>query len=52
MTTWHEGESIEEVLWFAKNNAVHPTVELGSTVLVHISSINRQAELLKAYADA
>jgi hypothetical protein len=52
MTTWQEEDAMEEVFWFAKNSACHPTVELERTVLVHISSRNRQTELLKAYAGA
>lgn len=52
MTTWHENEPLEEVFWFAKNSAHHPTVQLDHTVLVHISSKSRQQNLLKAYADA
>ncbi|SPP63832.1 conserved hypothetical protein [Nitrospira lenta] len=52
MTTWHESEPMEEVFWFSKNIAFHPTVKLGRTVLVHISSRNKHDELLKAYADA
>ena len=52
MTTSHERESMEEVFWFSKNNAFHPTVKLRRTVLVHISLHNKQDELFKAYADA
>lgn len=49
MPTWHERESMEEVFWFSKNNAFHPTVMLKRTVLVHISLHSKQDELLKAY---
>ncbi|MBC3881926.1 hypothetical protein H8K35_10440 [Undibacterium sp. LX40W] len=52
MTTWHEHELLEEVFWFAKNSARHPTVQLERTVLVHISSQSREESLLKVYADA
>lgn len=52
MTTWHEREPMGEVFWFSKNNAVHPTVKLRRTVLIHISFHNKHHELLKAYADA
>ena len=52
VTTWHERESMEEVFWFSKNNAFHPTVKLRRTVLVHISFRNKHDELLKAYARA
>ncbi|HVK55296.1 MAG TPA: hypothetical protein VM532_09745 [Burkholderiales bacterium] len=52
MTTWRTNESLEEVFWFAKNNAFHPTVDLKRTVLLHISATNRENELMKAYANA
>ena len=52
MTTSHERKLMKEVFWFSKNNAFHPTVKLGRTVLVHISFRNKHDELLKAYADA
>ena len=52
MTTWHDEEPLEEVFWFAKNSAVHPTVRLECTVLVHVSSHDSGENLLKAYADA
>lgn len=52
MTTWHESEPLHEVFWFSKNNAVHPSVDLVRSLLVHISPINKCGELLRAYADA
>jgi len=52
MTTWHEDESLDEVFWFAKNNAFHPSVELRNTVILHISGQDREKELLSQYADA
>jgi hypothetical protein len=52
MTTWHEKESLNDVFWFSKNNAFHPTVELQHTVILHISRNNREQELLAAYASA
>ena len=52
ITTWHENEPLEEVFWFAKNSAVHPTVRLDRTVLVHVSREEKGHNLLKAYADA
>lgn len=52
MTTWHEQESLREVFWFAKNGAVHPTVHLDRTMLVHIGSHNKANKLQKIYASA
>jgi len=52
MTTWHEKEPLNDVFWFSKNNAFHPTVELQNTVILHISQNNREQELLAAYASA
>ncbi len=50
MTTWHANEHLDEVFWFSKNNAFHPTVKLERTVLLHISENNKESEFLKAYA--
>jgi hypothetical protein len=52
MTTWHANNPLHEVFWFSKNNAVHPSVDLERSLLVHISSLNKCSELLRAYADA
>jgi hypothetical protein len=52
MTTWHNEDPLEEVFWFAKNNADHPTVDLARSLLVHISPEPNETELLRAYADA
>jgi hypothetical protein len=52
MTTWHDKEPLAEVLWFAKNSAFHPSVDMDQTLLLHISEKNRGSEVLRAYADA
>ena len=52
MTTWHENEQLEDVFWFAKNNAFHPNVALRNTLILHISRMNKEKELLAAYAAA
>jgi hypothetical protein len=52
MTTWHENESLKEVFLFSKNNAIHPTVELNNTLLLHISNSNKEKEFLSEYASA
>lgn len=52
MTTWHENESLSEVMWFAKNCAMHPTIELSRTLLIHVSHSPAEQELLALYANA
>jgi len=50
MTTWHENESLEEVLWFAKTTAHHPTLELHNVLFLHIGTTDREAEISSLYA--
>lgn len=52
MTTWHEGESLSEFMWFAKHCAMHSSIELERTLLLHIGHVARKTELLAAYAEA
>jgi hypothetical protein len=49
MTTWHESEPLKEVMWFAKNCAFHPCVELTRTLVLHVGVQAREAELLSSY---
>ena len=51
-TSWHEGESLREVFWFAKNCALHPIFIMQNTLILHISSKNKMTELLLEYARA
>jgi len=53
LTTWHENETIEEVLWFAENCAHHTRIEIMETIVVHISdknNINTIEDLIKTYS--
>ena len=52
MTTWHEDEPLKEVFGFAKNNAFHSVVELPNILILHISSHNKEEELLLEYVNA
>lgn len=52
MTTWHDSDPLNDVFWFCKQDAVHPTVKLKNTLLLHISAQNREQELVRLYADA
>lgn len=49
MTTWHEDEKLSDVFWFAKNAAKHPSIELNRRMLIHISELNRETELLRMW---
>lgn len=52
MTTWHENESIDDVFWYAKNCAFHPTVELAETLIVHFGDSRNRAGYIRRYEDA
>lgn len=50
MTTWHTDEPLSEAMWFAGQCAYHSTVELSNTLVLHIASQAREADLLETYA--
>lgn len=52
MTTWHADEPLEETLWFSQFCAMHPSLELQTTCIVHISSEGGEGQMLKALRDA
>ncbi len=52
MTTSHEDEELEEVFWFARHRARHPSLQLSSTVIVHIATRGRKDELERQFAQA
>lgn len=49
MTTWHEDEPLAEVFWFCIHCAEHATVEVKTTVIVHIAAEGRPTEMLEAF---
>jgi hypothetical protein len=49
MTTWHERESLEDVLWFASHAARHGDVELASTLIIHVAPAPRRDEMLTQF---
>ena len=49
MTTWHDGEPLEEAFGFAVLNAFHPTIELPLLTLLHITLEPRREEILARY---
>jgi hypothetical protein len=52
IATWHEDEDREEVFWFAKHRAAHPSHGFKATVILDISARNRKDEIEAEYADA
>jgi len=49
MTTWHADEPLSEAMWFTWQCAVHPDVELGDTIILHVAPAAGEADLLGAY---
>lgn len=52
ITTWHEGESLEDVFRYCKQHAVHHVTALQHVVLVHISDAARASEVKEMYLGA
>jgi len=42
----------EIVIWFAKNRAKHPVLELAETVLIHVGDVARRNEFEELYIQA
>lgn len=45
VTTWHDNESISEVIWFSLNAAQHPVREISQTVFLHIGQMTTRVEI-------
>jgi hypothetical protein len=52
ITTRHEDEEREEVFWFAKHRAAHPSHSFKATVILDISSTGRKEGIEAEYAAA
>lgn len=52
MTTWHDGDPLNEVFYFCKHLAVHPAVELPQAILLHIARNESADPMLHAYIRA
>jgi hypothetical protein len=52
IATWHEDEEREEVFWFAKHRAAHPSHSFKATVILDIGSAGRREQIEQEYADA
>ncbi|KQW24510.1 hypothetical protein [Acidovorax sp. Root402] len=52
LTSWHEDQSLQEVMHFCKHFADHPFAELRSTLLLHIAHEPREEGICRLYSDA
>jgi hypothetical protein len=52
IATWHEDEDREEVFWFAKHRAAHPSHSFKATVILDIASVGRRDQIEQEYLDA
>lgn len=52
MTTSHDEEPLEDAFWFSQFCAMHPSLELAKTYIVHISSESREAQMLETFRHA
>jgi hypothetical protein len=52
VATWHEDEERDEVFWFAKHRAVHPSHSFKATVILDIGPAGRREQIEQEYADA
>ncbi|WP_428671686.1 DUF7684 family protein [Roseibium sp.] len=50
MTTWHEDETLAEVMWFARFAAFHPVADLENLLVLHIGSIDRSDEFTNVFS--
>ena len=49
ITTCHENESLEDMFWFCRHTAMHPSFPLDNMAIVHVGEVAREAEFLKRF---
>lgn len=52
MTTWHDRDSLKDTFWYSAHAAVHPSLDLDETYIIHIAPIGRSEELLQLFREA
>jgi hypothetical protein len=52
ITTAHEDEELDELFWFARHRAAHPTLTLNKTLIVHVAAAPRRGALEAAWSAA
>ena len=50
ITTRHDGETLNDVFWFAKYTAMHPCHTLDNLLLLHLANNEREQEIRAEYA--
>lgn len=52
MTTWHEDETLQEMMEYAKYTAAHTVIEIEGLLMLHIGRSDREDEFLELYLAA
>ncbi len=52
MTSWHEGQALSEFFSESKNITGNSCVDFASSLIIHISSLNKEQEMLSEYMHA
>lgn len=54
MTTWHQDESLESVFWYSQfcANFSYDEVELSNALIVHVSNVDRESEMLTLFGQS
>ncbi len=52
MTTWHDDEPLSEVFWYAKHLAYDSAGRIQDTVVIHVSSLDREAAFVGLFTAA
>jgi hypothetical protein len=52
MTTWHDQETLEDTFWFAVHAAMHSTLRLDPTYIIHIAPTAQPQEMLQRFREA
>lgn len=50
--SWHEGETLDKVFWFARTYPHHHSVELRHSFIIHISPKSAAKEMIARYMSA
>jgi hypothetical protein len=52
MTSWHENDTLDEVIDFVKQSPIHPAIALTEALILDISEVDHDAEVVAAWARA
>jgi len=50
MTSWHESDTLDEVMEFVKHSPVHPSIELSEALILDISRETHELEVIAGWA--